>query len=123
MSYPISLLVYGVPYTPALNQAADGLLEAGKIDAWGLGEELGFKLLYDGSVEEIPGYLGVVLARNNVTWGYKLTVECSFLGVHATDEQKQEAQKMYDALPKGLKDILKTEEIEGPGYWTIWHTS
>jgi len=115
--YTIGNIIYGVPWTAAL-EALWNNVEHGNSEGLGKLEEVesfGFEKLYSGSADYMPGYLGVELNEFDCceTW-----TTISEILPEPTTAQMKEAKRKVDALPKKIRDL-----VPKIGIYIIWSTS
>lgn len=109
MSYAIGTIIYGVPVTERLYEVVADLENETALD------EIGFELLYTASGSYQPGYCGVKLKEFDECADFHVLTE---LMVTATDEQREQAKAMIEALPEAIRD-----ELAPISYYVIWSSS
>jgi hypothetical protein len=105
--YAIATVVYGVP----VDEVLDAYARAEDVDL----ERLGFELLYSGSSDGQPGYLGVVLCDLPTLEDYTRVADLRFA---ASAEEQARAEALLAALPEDVR--AQTKPIDT---YIIWSTS
>lgn len=116
--YSIARVIYGVPLT---GKVVD-IIEDGAEDY--------FTMLYSGSADYTPGFIGIVLGEINECHGAnKLDLEKGTLtegidgknktfSIVPSEKQKEEVKSMIEKLPQELKNIIEPIDV-----YFIWCTS
>jgi hypothetical protein len=106
--YAIATIVYGVP----VDEKIDRLVHERSFEDL---EELGWEILYSGSSNISPGFLGVELCDLPTIEDSTLV---STLRFAPTDEERARAQALIDAQPEEIKALLPPPDV-----YIIWSTS
>ncbi len=107
MSYAIANIIYGIPLTEEIHEAANKHKDADI-------QDLGFETMYSGSAPFIPGFCGVLLCRFD---------ECDDLAVKdlvlvPTEKQMLEAKAKIKDLPAYIRKASKPVDV-----YLVWSTS
>lgn len=123
MSYSISSVIVGIPLSNAVREVLRDI--TGEDDDFEDYAEanFGFKTLYHGNSDSIPGFLGVAIsnfdecpdylkvnldaARPHLLYKNYYENDISPRWLAPTAQQTQEARDLYDALPQEIKDVAE----------------
>jgi hypothetical protein len=111
--YSIGNIIFGIPLTEEIMQAL------GDDEA----EEMGFEVLYSGSADFMPGYMGVELGTIDECQDEDLDDPEHPMNRKPTAQQIAEVQERVEAFVKKMRKIDKDVTIPDIRRWLVWSTS
>jgi len=118
MSYAIGHIIYGVPYSDAINNylnSSEDLDESEDLESEDYFDpEEYFEFTYSGSSDIMPGWCGVLLDTIDECG----TLAVSDIKLTPTESDKIKAKDKIDKLPEDLKALLDPVDV-----YIVWGTS
>lgn len=102
--YSIGYVIYGVRLTEKANDLFDDSSEH-------------FETVYNGGSDYISGWCGVKLGEFDICEDFPMS---KLTTLQPTENQKEEAKKLFDALPQKAKDAYGSTKLD---IWIVWGTS